>query len=129
MWKPEEFLTASPWGPSPTSGYVYKGLGLAVAIEGSPKGRRPTTWTLTHLGTGHAVCRIDGDVKTAFPIATEIAECGEWDFDSLSGWRDRDPEIPKKVAAIMERHGKRCNRSNGGFQSEETARAIAMARA
>ena len=128
-WEPSKFLTASTFGgPDTVYGYVYRGLGLYICMKGSPKGRRPPTWMLTHLGTGHRICMIDGTVANAFPIATEIADCGDWEFDGLKGWVNRDPELPTKFRAIIDAHSKQCRTGSGGG-NEEQAVAIAMARA
>lgn len=103
-WKPETFpIAVGPQSIDRRAGYTYRGLGLHMVMKASPKGRRPPRWKLTHLGSGHGVAHIDGAVADAFPIASEIAECSEWDFDGLNGWRNRDPELPKKVLEILER--------------------------
>src|SRR5262249_9658336 len=99
-----------------------------MIIKGSPKGRRPPKWSLTHLGSGRAVCRVEGKVSVAFAIASEIADCGDWSFDGLNGYINIDRELPEKTKAIMEKYAKAISR--GGGQSNETAaRAIAIARA
>lgn len=133
MWRPEDYLLAVSVEPytSKVSGYTYRGLGLHVLDAGSPGGRRKPTWRLTHLGTGCSLADIKGDVATAFPVATEIAECSDWDFISLDGWRDRDPEIGAKVNAIIGRH-KNATRAKGAATREMTeiaAQSVAMARA
>lgn len=131
IWAPSKFLVSAPWRESMTrevEGYVYRGLGLTIAIKGSPKGRRPPRWTLTHLGSGHAVCNLTGHVKDAFPIATEIAECGDWSFDGLYGWKNIDPELADKFRAIQAKHAKQVHRGQGGCD-EASAVAVATARA
>lgn len=130
VWKAQGFLVADIWNEKPrrVAGYVYRGLGLQLLIKASPKGRRPPTWGLTHLGSGHTVCMITGHVATAFPIAFEIAQCGDWDFDGLNGWINRDPELPKKVRSILDKHLKVIKIGAGG-SSDAAARAVAMARA
>ena len=124
IWKPETFQVAFPGGPTYRAGYVYRGLGIFQAIGPSPKGRRPAEWSLTHLGTGHKICLIKGDVRTAFPVATEIAEAGDWDFLSLEGWKDRFPDMKEVVGAIIERHAKIATR--GGSVGHENSRAVAQ---
>lgn len=131
-WAPQKFLVAVGWSTDGTheiSGYAYRGLGLAMTIKGSPKGRRAPRWTLTHLGSGHAVCAIIGHVKDAFPIATEIAECGDWSFDGLTGWKNVDPELADKFSAIRTKHAKLIKSGGNGSRSEAIASAIAIARA
>lgn len=106
MWKDETFEVAYSFGPVPKAGYTYRGLGLFMVVKASKKGRRPPLWSLTHLGSGHRLALIEGDVRTAFPIATEIAESGDWDFLSLEGWKDRFPDAPERLRELCERYGK-----------------------
>jgi hypothetical protein len=107
MWASAKFPLAYNWGVVNTAGYIYRGLGLSFDRKGN-KRRRPL-WTLSHLGSGHRVAHIEGKVAEAFPIATEIAECGDWDaFEMPSGWRNVDPELPTKLLAIVQRHRDRC---------------------
>lgn len=129
-WEPADFLVADSWsniGYHKVAGYSYRGLGIHMIR--SPKGRRPPTWSLCHLGSGHTVCLIDGRVAVAFAIASEIAECGDWSFDGLKGWINVDPEIPEKCKVIMAKYPKATRRATGGNHSENSARAIALARA
>lgn len=126
-WQAGTFEIAMPYGPARRSGYVYRGLGLHVVNKGSPKGKRPPRWTLTHLGSGHALCWLDGDVATAFTVATEIAEAGDWDFLSLQGWKDRFPDAPDRLREILDRHPKVARRGGHGAHpnGHEVARQIA----
>lgn len=126
MWEASEFLIAGSAGVHSVAGYTYKGLGMHIAVEASPKGRRPPVWCLTHLGSGHGICRIPGNVTTAFPIASEIAEIGDWSFDGLTGWLNRDPDLLVKSLAIIEKN--KCQR---GYRTanDTMARLIAVARA
>lgn len=130
-WEPADFLIADRWSPEgchKVAGHTHCGLGIYICIKGSPKGRRGPTWSLRHLGSGHTVCLIEGKVAVAFLIASEIAECGDWSFDGLKGYVNVDPEIPEKCRTIFAKYPKAVRRG-GGNQSEESARAIAMARA
>lgn len=113
IWRPETFEVALPGGPTRKAGYVYRGLGIWQEMQPSPKGRRPAQWSLTHLGSGHKVCSIKGDVRTAFPVATEIAESGDWDFLSLEGWKDRFPNVHEVIGEILSRHPKIAVRGGG----------------
>ncbi len=128
MWKPATFLKAFPEEPIEAVGLVYRGLGLDMTMKGSPKGRRSPTWSLTHLGTGHRVCLIFGQDADVLPIATEIAECGDWIFHDLDGWQNLDPELMDKFQAIIAKHGKKCSKT-GGPSDREIARQIATRRA
>jgi hypothetical protein len=99
-----------------------------MVIKASPKGRRPPTWRLTHLGSGHAIASIVGTTARTFPIASEIAECGDWSFEGLEGWKNVEPDLPQKLVDIAERHKKYCKVRAGGGGNAEIARSIAMAR-
>jgi hypothetical protein len=118
---------ANPIRPIPA--LVYRGLGLKMVFRASPKGRRPPMWTVYHLGTGHVVCNFNLHEGPALVLATEIAECGNWDFDGLQGWRNVDPDLPDKFRAIRAAHSEAKFLNSSGHQSEEVARAIAETRA
>lgn len=128
LWNPGTFLIATGFGPDTTDGFVYRGLGMWKIMKASPKGRRPPRWHLTHLGSGHAVCVIAAHMVKAFGIATEIAECGDWGWDGLAGYLNRDPDILRRCVDIIERHKNHVLRL-GCTASKETAREIAIARA
>ena len=130
-WPAGSFLIALSSGPELVKGYTYRGLGLHVVSRGSPKGRRPPTWALTHLGSGHSVMQIKGRANVAFLVATEVAESGDWDFDGLDGWKNRDPELPAKLKEIMSRHANTSRSRLGSLDdvSRKIAAQIAMARA
>lgn len=102
-----------------------------MAHRASPKGRRPPTWFLIHLGTGLLLARIKGKVAVAFVIGAEIADCSDWDFDGQDGWRNRDTELPMKVKTICEKYPKaveyRCGHTVPN--QDEIVRQIVMARA
>lgn len=123
IWEPNTFEVAYFTGPSMVAGYVYRGLGMWIAIQGSPKGKRPPTWSLQHLGSGHRLCLIDGTVAKAFPVATEIAQAGEWDFLSLEGWKDRFPDAPERLREILARH----KNTSGVGVAAHTDRGLAIA--
>jgi hypothetical protein len=125
-WPAGDFLIGMPNGPTSVSGYVYLGLGLHQTYAGSPKGRNKPRWALTHLGSGHLVGTLKGDVRTAFPVATEIAELGDWTFEGLTGWKNQFPDIQERVAEVQARHSGVFTKSGGRGASEDVARAIAM---
>lgn len=128
-WEPEIFETAQYYGPSKVAGYTYRGLGLHMVMEPSPKGRRPARWNLSHLGSGHLVGVLTGDVATAFPVAGEVAEAGDWEFLSLDGWKDRFPDAAEKVREIAARHPKVFSvKFGGGSRSHQVACQIASNR-
>lgn len=129
IWQPATFKVAMAGGLREVSGYVFRGLGLHLVIDASPKGRRPASWSLSHLNTGHRIALVKGDVQTVFPIAHEVATCTDWEaFTSLSGWRNTDPELKTKVEAIAARFPASLDRM-AGQGSEAMASEIAMERA
>lgn len=128
QWRHARFNIAYPGGPVARMGRVYVGLGMFQAAPGSPKGRRPPTWSLTHLGTGHCVVSIKAPEPLALTIATEIAEAGDWSFDGLQGYKNQFPDAAEKVGAIMRRYVGKVTRT-GGKSHEGVAQQIAQARA
>jgi hypothetical protein len=129
MWQPSDFYIARATYPVQMAGYVYKGLGLHIARQTLI--HRLPVWHLTHLNTGHRVAEIRGLVAEAFPIATAIAECGDWDFLSLTGWKDQDPELANKVLKIIDGSKGRAKRDAGRMSrthNHEVARAVLKTR-
>ncbi len=102
-WAPGTFWIAMPNGPDTRSGYVLGGLGLAH--DGWAKPSERTHWTLTHIGSGAAICRLAGTVAAVMPVAAEIARCGDWTlFDLPNGWKQTDPKLLLKLVAVLDRH-------------------------
>lgn len=110
------------------AGYVFRGLGIYQMRRASPKGRRPPTYALIHLNTGHRICNITAPMRDAFEMAHDIAQLGDWTFDGLDGWKNMDPELPDKVHAYMAQHPKAMSRSGSGTSSKDAAMAILDAR-
>lgn len=100
IWKPAEYLIHHGSDAVTVAGYEHRDLGMHLI--NTVKGK--SEWSLTHLGTGLQLCRIKGDVRTAFPIATEIAEAGDWGFISMVGYKDRFPDAADKLDEILSRH-------------------------
>lgn len=125
---PSTFWIATSEGVDTRSGYVMRGLGLGH--DGWAKDRRNTEWTLTHIGSGTAVCRIVGSVATVMPVATEIAQCGDWMlFDLPDGWQQTDPELPARVQAILDSQMPGVTlRGRGRQATADEARAVIAAR-
>lgn len=98
LWKPGSYAIAT-LGVECVTGYTYKGLGMRMSMAGSPKGRRPPTWSLTHLNSGHKVVSLNLPTSRAFEVATQVADLGDWDFETLGGWKNRAPQLRDKVAA------------------------------
>lgn len=126
-WTPSEFLVGFPGGPQVRHGYVYQGLGMYICSTASRK--IPPEWALTHLNSGHLIVLIKGFVMTAFPVATQIADCADWSFSGVDGWRNQDPEFPQKIIAIVRRNSKKGRiRAPQGSQHHEIASQISRQR-
>lgn len=129
IWKVETFEAAHSGGPRQRDGFVYRGLGLHKQSEAGR--RQPARWTVTQLGTGHAIAYLSGDAGTVFPVATEIADAGDWDFLSMKGWKDKFPDAPEQLALICARYPAiaRMEPENGfNHGSHEIAQQIAANR-
>lgn len=70
-------------------GYIYAGLGLFLI--------KANAWSLTHLGSGLRICRINKPPSGVFAAATQIAELGNWTF---GGTVVRDVIAAKALAII-----------------------------
>lgn len=103
-WMPTKFYRAIHGGsPVEESGYMWRGLGLCHSGWATP--RTKTRWSLIHIGSGGAIMRFTGNIATVFPVAGEIAECGDFTlFDLPDGWRQTDPDLPAKIGAICDAH-------------------------
>ena len=102
-WAPGSFWISTEEGVDRVSGYVRKGMGLRHHGWATPLDW--TEWTLTHLGSGAAVMDLAGRVAVVFPVASEVADCTDWTaFDLASGWRQVDPDLIERLAAIVEKH-------------------------
>ncbi len=133
-WTPGIVHRSLVTGIEAQDGYIYSGLGLileraAVPARGKRRGK-PAQWWLIHLGSGHAVARLTGDVRTVFPAAADIAECGPWaDFDTLTGWQQVCPDLPQRTRAAVARWRGVAAFSAGGGSNADSAREVAYARA
>lgn len=128
-WKFGPYLMASIGEAAKTTGFIRSGLAMSMRIKASPKGRRPPTWSLTHLGSGHRVALIDAHPVEAFEVANAILALTDWTFDGLSGWRNQDPDLMDKLKALRSQYPKALSRTGGTPSDPDIARAIAMARA
>lgn len=74
-----------------------RGLGIVRRTD-----RGPDEWLMVHLATGFGVVALTGvNLLEAMVIATELAEAGDWTFQSLSGWQNQDPQLGSKVQNIV----------------------------
>jgi hypothetical protein len=127
LWTESKFLIADLGGSSTVWGFTYRGLGMWKCFEGSKKGKRPPTWSLTHLGSGHRIGLINLHMAQAFDIATSAAETMDWDWGGLEGYRNRSPDIARELAAFASSAPKGFKLTVGGGSNSETARQIAEA--
>ena len=128
-WTPAKFYQSTAAGPAERDGYQWRGLALRHHGWGVPRAR--TRWSLVHLGSGGTILRFTGDVATVFPVAGEIAECGDFTlFDLPEGWRQTDPDLPRKIAAICDAHpeARPDTKIEGSGISDDGARAVIAAR-
>lgn len=103
-------------------GLMYKGL--AMHRTRKPTRTYPGEWLVTHVSTGHAICFIMGAREKIFEIASELAEASDWDFDGLSGWQNRDSELPAKIEALSLKYWGHIQPPHTKTQSDDMARAV-----
>ncbi len=101
-WAPGTYLVATAQGPVEVEGLTLAGLGLR-RIDVAPAA--PEVWGLTHLRSGHLVCRLVGAIDEVLPIAGALAAAGDWTFSDL-----RQPWEQPMLAgmAICTAHPGRC---------------------
>lgn len=107
----------------PIAALLYRWLAMRLLWHGSPKGRRPPTWTIMHVGSGHLL--VNFTLHDPIPLATEIAECGDWDFTGLDGWKNLDPDLEEKYLAVKARYPKVKFLRGGGHRSHAGAAEVA----
>jgi len=127
-WTPAEFWVAIGDGPKQVRGYTLAGLGLHRARR--EWGESKTRWALTHLGSGGKIIGLNGTLATVMPIANEIACCGDWTlFDMVDGWKQTDPGLQDRVAAILTSHGVKMKPTPDDLRiTANEARAVIAAR-
>lgn len=104
-------------------GRSYNGLGIVNVMEAVPEFHSPAATMVFHLGTGHGLCILQGDSQETTEVATQLAELGDWTFDTLAGWRNRFPDVGEKLRAVRDRHPE-VLRPLTGEQDEELAREV-----
>lgn len=124
-WQPGSFVFASQDGhakPRRADGVQYRGLALINS------GRR-NEWAILHVNTGFTLCFLLRALPSkAVEIATEFAECGDWDFSGPNGWQNLEPELMERCLEISERYGAHVDWGDGDAGSAEVAQAVAAAR-
>ena len=83
-------------GPVVAGGRIYRGVGLHWS---------GLTWNVTHLRSGHRICGIRLAKFAAQQIATEIAECGDWEWSAWGGWKNSDPGLLQRTSALLSGYG------------------------
>ncbi len=127
-WEPARFAIATPNGAQIVGGHIYRGLGMYQTLPASPKGRRPPTWCLMHLASGHAIVDIKKHNDSAFDTAAQIAEMADWSFIAPDGWRNSDPDLINRIKALLV-FDPGLSRFGGTDINYEIARTIAESRA
>lgn len=64
----------------------------------------PSTLTLTHIKTGHLVCKVENLMKAESALKEIEALQLDWDFDDPSTTSRWDEEIRKSVRAIRDQY-------------------------
>ena len=123
-WVFGKFLNATVYSVEQSDGYLYKGLALRLFSGGSPKGRRPPTWKLIHIGSGHGIAVIKATHSEAQVIACQLADNADWTFSGLRGYKNTEPDLPEIVTAWKTKHAKNLS-FFGRYSNEETASSIA----
>lgn len=126
-WTPAKFYRAVHDG-TPVEEWGYEWRGLVLRHSGWATPRTKTRWSLMHIGSGGTIMRFTGNIATVFPVAGEIAECGDFTlFDLPDGWRQTDPELPIKIAAICDAHPEAFPDTSPAISADD-ARAVIEAR-
>lgn len=127
-WSASSYHIATPGGTRVVLGVVHNGLGLHQVAPPSPKGRNPGFWMLTHLNSGHRIAAMIGAAAEVKSVATAVAELTDWDFAGVDGYRNMDPDLPKRFAELTKLHP-RVFKLGGSGQARNQAAAIYTARA
>lgn len=91
-WHRGEFHIAMNSGtPVERKGWQYRGLGAFLQWD--------EDWSLTHLASGLRVCELRGFWSDVRPIATKIAEAGDWGFTLPSSF---PKEMMEAVADLID---------------------------
>lgn len=101
------------------TGAVYAGLGLGYSAS---------EFALTHLNTGHMVLVFKCGITKAFVLATELANKFDWDFTSLYGWKNNNPDLISQLSMWCELNVDHVQ-LRGGPPNERLARDIVAKRA
>lgn len=70
---------------------------------------------------------IMADEDIAFEIGIQIAKLGDWNFDSLDGWKNIEPDLRQKLQVLVEENSDKIFRIEGS-SNEETAQKVLLAR-
>lgn len=129
-WPAATFPIATNLGVRMKAGYARKGLGLHRTAHASLKVRSPARWTLTHLGSGLRFAVLKGSVDKVFPIASEIADAGDWTFDGPLGWKNQFPDAAERLWEIIAKYPERVEKAWGSMHpdTESLAREVMAVR-
>ncbi|WP_298697381.1 hypothetical protein [uncultured Brevundimonas sp.] len=108
-------------------GRSYNGLGMIRMIDAIPEFQVPVTEMVFHLGTGHGFCALKGSPAEIVEVGTQLAELGDWTFDSLAGWKNQFPDVTEKLLNLRDRYPLVVVPMEGD-EDEDLARKIALAR-
>lgn len=102
-WRRADFLVTIKDQVHAVGGLVHQGGGLALApcTDDWPSIFAEGLWSVTHLGTGHAVVFVFGTEQIARQVGDKLADAIDWGFYSLKGWLNADPSMLKKLGAVI----------------------------
>lgn len=93
QWKARSFFIAGDFDEGKLSvrqGHCYKGIAIHQIGDAD-------FWTITHLGTGHRLMGILGNIDIAKEIAEELADATDWRFTERP---DPNSEVGKRLRFI-----------------------------
>lgn len=122
-WEKAQFPTSLRDRIQEVFGWVDRRAGVGLYIN------QMDEWWFVHLNTGHGVCKMVGTLLQVLPLATELKEVTDWTFDGVTGWKNRDPDLPRKIGEIWARNPMRMPDDIPGehLRDERHARAIMLA--
>lgn len=104
-WEKATFDAAFSEDVAEVQGHVYAGLGLFPVGNAAddPIGQLylPCEWSLTHLASGHLICRLIGTRVEVYSMANRVAALAEWDaFTAPDGWKNVEPSLGEKIGRL-----------------------------
>lgn len=84
------YFIATPSGAKAVDGWVDRFVGIHSIA--------PDRFSVTHVPSGHKFGEVRASLGAAKLIVRELAGMADWGaFNGIDGWKNVDPELPKKV--------------------------------